>query len=344
MKNSDKYTLYDLISNHRNELMGIATLMVFIDHCWIRIFANIPILCEVEDFLKEYAGTLGVYIFVFLSGFGLPNSYRKSNIKDFYLKRFKRVYLTYFIAIVLYSIVYKSGIMDFVNQVTLLSIFNCNYYPYLWYVPAIMILYLIFPLIYEMYSRTSNKNIFYILSIIICVLLEILLNGYSYEPTLRLIRIIPIFIVGIISNEIFKDMKFSMLPNVFVLLASLVLFYKIENIISTFKINILSCQIQSSLFAVSFSLIYSFIATKICDVKLFKSVTKVLALVGSVSLEVYCLQTTIEKLFVERIEVLFGAPLTNIILFVIVLAVSYFLKKIIDYLWNSINIKEVNIT
>lgn len=342
MSENSKNSLYDLISDHRTELMGIATIMVLFDHCWIEIFTEIPILYEIEFFLKEYAGTLGVYVFVFLSGFGLPNSYKKSSIIHFYLKRIKRVYPVYLIAILLFVHLYGSGLANLVNQASLLTIFNVNYYPYLWYVPAIMILYLVFPLIYEMYCKEKNKNVFNISFIFICTCLEIFFNYYSYEPTLRLIRIIPIFIIGIISNDIFKKIEFNMLLSFSTLLASLLLFYRIESIISIFHINILSCQIQSSIFAISFSSVYSYVMLKLSNYKCGRLVSNILKGIGSISLEVYCLQNIIDTLYTEKLINVFGAPLTNILFLIIVLFVSFVVKIVIDYLWKSIvRIKEI---
>lgn len=77
------------IAENRQTLMGYAILMVIIYHygCWVyNLFGEFNI------------GFVGVDIFMFVSGWGLVYSYNKSkNIKEFYIKRSKRILPIFFI-------------------------------------------------------------------------------------------------------------------------------------------------------------------------------------------------------------------------------------------------------
>lgn len=73
------------ISECRVLLMALAITLVVIYHykCWIN---GLPWYIGV---IIKY-GYIGVDIFFFLSGFGLTYSYKKNNLKTFYINRLKK--------------------------------------------------------------------------------------------------------------------------------------------------------------------------------------------------------------------------------------------------------------
>ena len=131
-----------LLSKYRTELMGFAIICVYLFH-----------MSDLKDMniIFRY-GYMGVDIFILLSGIGLVYSWEKnSNIKNFYIKRFSRIFPAYFIVAVIY-LVYKAifetkeGIKGSIYLLT-----GLNFWKYgdriFWYIPSIMALYIIFPLI-----------------------------------------------------------------------------------------------------------------------------------------------------------------------------------------------------
>lgn len=336
-------SLYDLISKHRKELMGIAALFVLFDHCWIRVFSDVPGLFEIEYFMKEYLGTFGVFVFIFLSGFGLPNSYKKNSLKNFYIKRFVRIYITYFAAIIFYVLINKDSITDFLQQITMLTLFNNNYYPYLWFIPALFVLYLFFPLYYEFYNKTNNKVTFSIIFILIWCIFAFLFKNIDYEPLVRLIRIIPIFVFGILSNDMLKKTKINITLCMFLIFVSVFLFDTIENLLLSFSLTTYYYVFECSIFAVSFCSLYSYIIEKLKDIKPVEIIAKVFKHIGNISLELYCFQVIVELLIIELLSSILGPVLTNITFLCVNIIISLFVKFCVDNIIKLFNnCKEAN--
>lgn len=108
MKNG-KNSIYSLISKYRYVLMGIAALWILFYHEWQLITPDIDSIRRIECYIKGI-GYVGVDIFLFLSGIGLPNSYKKSkSIGDFYLKRMKRILLPFLFMSIVIAIT-KTGV------------------------------------------------------------------------------------------------------------------------------------------------------------------------------------------------------------------------------------------
>lgn len=81
---------FELLSKYRTVIMGFAALWILYFHSYALIFKSIPILGEIEEFIRKI-GFCGVDIFFFLSGIGLTFSIKKYSIKEFYYKRIKRM-------------------------------------------------------------------------------------------------------------------------------------------------------------------------------------------------------------------------------------------------------------
>ena len=109
------------ISDARNQLFGIATLMIVFFHSSIIIPPSFGILA----FIKEM-GNLGVDVFLFLSAVGLYYSFSKSeNIKEFYAKRMLRILPSLFIvSIIWFSMSGTSGLKSYFSNVFLISFFT----------------------------------------------------------------------------------------------------------------------------------------------------------------------------------------------------------------------------
>lgn len=153
--------IFNNISKYRSSLMGIAMLSVFLFHSmgdWM------------PPFIHKIAanGAVGVDVFLFLSAMGLTYSITKNpDVMAFYKRRVWRIMPTYWLIM---SCVYL-----FVFALMVEQIMPENYYPiprngwqivqayttlgywmkdgiyYLWYIPAILLLYLLFPLINKIF-------------------------------------------------------------------------------------------------------------------------------------------------------------------------------------------------
>lgn len=175
-----------LISNYRNHLMALAML-------WIAIFhATMWFPIKAINFIVKTAGYGGLDIFLFLSGFGLYYSYKKnSNYINFIIKRVIRILPSFIPAIIIACAYYGYSITDTLLELTMLRFWIFGDL-LLWFVPAIMVLYLFFP----GYMKLFTKNP---LVVTICfVILSIMFSFLFWEHSLIIFFTrIPIFIIGI---------------------------------------------------------------------------------------------------------------------------------------------------
>lgn len=97
-------------------------------------------------------GYLGVDIFFFLSAYGLCFSFSRHSLKEYYSRRIKKLYPIYLLFLGLFVIFFSSGYAvpwykAMLLQVTgLVSFTNIDIE---WFVPALTLLYLLFPLLYK---------------------------------------------------------------------------------------------------------------------------------------------------------------------------------------------------
>lgn len=131
------------LSKFRSELMGLACLWVMLHHNYF----DWPSSLEAVERFAKY-GNLGVDIFLLLSGVGLYFAWQKEpKLSDFYTRRLVRVLVPY----VLFAIPYWVwrdlwlGQGNFLLDVTQLSL-PLKGVITTWYVPAITVFYLLYPL------------------------------------------------------------------------------------------------------------------------------------------------------------------------------------------------------
>lgn len=203
---------YNIFSKYREVLMGLAIISILIFHytedcSLININFN-----GLVKYYKTYIGSSGVDIFLLLSGLGLYYSYSKNNnLKDFYLKRIKRVIVPYFIiaipVYIWYDLIYLSdGIIAFLKDLFFVTLFTTNNILF-WYIFFIIICYLIFPLIFKFIQRDNSNIATFKISLIIILFLIIIYLVYKYYPGLfnnyniMLLRFIP-FILGILLGKL----------------------------------------------------------------------------------------------------------------------------------------------
>lgn len=122
-------TFFD--KNYTTAAKGIAILMIMVGHC--------SGLWPAGRILTPCGG-IGVAIFLITSGYGLNESYKRSGLSGFWRKRLGRVYLPYFIVVLLFAIIHQWDIKK-----CLLN-FSCINSPY-WFITYIVECYIAFWLI-----------------------------------------------------------------------------------------------------------------------------------------------------------------------------------------------------
>ena len=189
-----------LISKYRTPLMGIAMLLVFFSHL------PIPINNSVLNFFK-WNGHFGVDIFVILSGMGLFFSFRKeSNLSLFYTKRLLRIVPFYLFINLAYLLtpgfVPHYSLFGILATVTTIGYwFDYGYCD--WFIPHLLLMYLLFPLLYNVMKRIDNRlTLFLIIAVWGVISLLPILDSLFYRAAFRWV----IFTLGILLGKIlFED-------------------------------------------------------------------------------------------------------------------------------------------
>lgn len=200
------------IDNYRNNvfgkdnrpyLMGIAISWIFFFHfyCWFK--GNLPWWIY---FFSE--GQTGVDIFLFLSAYGLEASFRKNGWSIFYKNRAKRILPVYFLFLITLFGVFQNKvsvnriISQCIAQLTGYSLlkspdyFSTNF-EFDWFTPALILFYVLFPLISIVLNYLVKKNnIYEILILIILIVFSLYALRSIQLPIKGFFYRFPIFIMG----------------------------------------------------------------------------------------------------------------------------------------------------
>ena len=220
----------ETISKNRTIFMGIAII-------WIMIY-HIPALASLFPqplFFLIKTGYAGVDIFLFLSSYGLYYSLKKDpSITRFYKKRFIRIFPTYFFAIIFFGLCNQLEITEILKSLLLVGFYipTLRWNSFDWYIPALIILYIIFPLIYKHIKGICKYFIFIFITNILLTfyISDFLIKNELNTSIILFLTRIPIFILGAIyahyENDINK--KIPTKTNIFLLIIGIVLLYNIN--------------------------------------------------------------------------------------------------------------------
>lgn len=192
------------IKTNRTSLMGSAIIFILLYHSYSWC---IP---EKNPYLSIFKhGYIGVDIFIFLSGFGLSSSYTKNTLKTFYLNRLKKIFPLYVLSGLLISLISNTKgsilttIWDVFCNISTLSYWKLGGIYWNWYIPAIVLLYLLFPIIY-LFTEKYKYTFYIFTNLIIIIALSFFAIPWQYDC---FVARIPIFILGIIIFLYQNDVK-----------------------------------------------------------------------------------------------------------------------------------------
>lgn len=262
------------ISTYRSELMGWAILWIMMLHF---TFNQIKPL----GFIAQY-GFAGVEIFMFVSGFGLFYSLEKDhNIIHFYRKRIIRIFPTYYL-IGFFDSIFLShdNLFTYLFRFTTIGFWTGGVY-YDWFIPSLVILYVLSPCLKLLIERRK----FYILFIIATGTLGLAYYFIDKENILDRAHFfflyrIPAFIFGMVcaywmKNSIPTKYYFYILA---ISLPFFVFLYPFHHQIYNYKY--FSLLFLLPFFTLAFILIS----------KYAKAVNPIMSQMGKASLEIYLIQ------------------------------------------------------
>ena len=189
--------IYKDISTYRSEIMGWSILWIMMLHF---TFHQIKPL----GFVAQY-GFAGVDMFLFVSGFGIYYSLKKdSSLYSFYKKRLFRIFPTYYLLGIIASIVlFHDNILTYLYRYSTIGFWIDNIY-WEWYIPSLLLLYLLAPFLKKIIDRKMLYTIS-LISIICLVCAYFLINEdiINREHFFTLYRI-PAFIFGMVCAYCFE--------------------------------------------------------------------------------------------------------------------------------------------
>ena len=272
-------------------------------------------------------GNIGVEWFLILSGIGLVFSLSKDyDIKRFYRKRFRRIIPTYlFVAIPFFLIAFPFNLKEFLIRVSGL---NLAFYweRYFWFIPLILLCYLIAPFYFKFITRYKYSVIFPF-----ALALAIFFISFHTPKTQILITRFPIFFLGMhLGKAVYEDKTIfdwkpqwlsMIIPAVGML--CVVLINYTPHIIEVERQVYFLCGIPSMLFML-------WIVKLLVKVK---PIQKLLALMGDISLELFLVHPCIV------LPLCLMIPLPKIIdvgiSYILAIAVAYALHALMSFILNS---------
>lgn len=326
-----KNITWNLLSKYRSELFGISIISIIVFHYFEDINVENP-QGIVKIFTKLYLlliGSLGVEIFVFLSGLGLYYSLKsRFIIREYAIKRIKRTVIPYllygglfwYIIDILIRKNYKSFFMDY----SLLSFWldgNKN----LWFVTFIIVMYIIFPFLFIVSEKpiSNRKNVLIWLCLGYVFVLYIILKLFPifFENTEIALMRVPVFILGIYcGKKCYEKEKISKVDVTFILLGVVL------KVLSVFD-KIGSIPMYGRLTNIIYSFFVMFIVIAFLQFMSNKKLNNCLRTAGKYSYELYLTSVTTRTIMNEIGYETYRYPMYILCIF-IALVLSFLLVKI----------------
>lgn len=344
---------YSLLSEYRAQLMGIAAL-------WI-VFFHMPFTINnvasgiLIGYVKEL-GRCGVDIFLLLSGLGLYFSYKKNpKLSVYYTHRFKRVLPSYISIVTIYcAVLYFKGALSlkgFILNITSLAYIYGKGFYFDWFMAALMIIYLISPLIYKPFfnqSTPTKKYSVIAINIFVWVVFSAILSFHNNVHFLIITTRIPIFLLGILMGywcDIKKKITLRhVVINIIIYIIGLVLYY-LTIFVPYFVTNADRLGLRWYIFTfttIPFCLFFAYIMDLLKKRKHWKF--RFLKFCGSISFELYLWQTVIFSAANRLYGTQFHPYVISIVGTIAVFAISIIWKKLINIIFYSKKLQAKEIT
>ena len=308
---------------NKKTIMFVSALLIVIFHLWVNISKSNSGFFNIELFIRTIC-YIGVDIFFFLTAYSLSKSEIK-NYKKFIISRFIKIYSLYII-FVLIAFFYKNwSITDLVLSITGIQLFMKGGGAFLWFVPAIMIVYILLPL----YNKYCNKK--YLVFIMWLIITIIVSKFTNYKEIFILTNRIPIILIGsyLSRNKALDkiDIKQYIVITIILLVTGILLLYNYNN---------LKCDY---IYDIKYIIALPFTLGLILLLDLIPS-NKLVDLISSSTLEMYMIQ----MLFGYDIanELYFRLPipiLYNILIIIIIISISILLHYIYEKIMDSKKLK-----
>ena len=317
---------------NKKSIMLFASILILIFHLWINIFDRTSNLFELENFIRKIC-YIGVDIFFFLSSYSI-SKHKIENYKKFIFKRFIKVYLLFILFSIIGTIYFSWDLKTFLLTISGIQLFIKGGGSFLWFVPAIMIVYILLPL----FNKIDSKyKIITPSVIIIWLIFTIVISSYTkYNQIFIFTNRIPIILLGCYSSKscIFNNfsLKKYLALMISFLIIGLFLTYRFGNMTSPYIYDIF--YLINIPFALGLIMLINLIPKN-----------KVIDKLGTITLEIYGVQMLFGFKIASKIYSLFkNAIISNFVTILIIIGTSIiinFTMNIILKKYKIYNQKEI---
>lgn len=337
-----------LISKYRNQIMGFAAIWILLFHEWFilsndksTIFSKVAI-----NFINF--GYCGVDIFFFLSGMSLVYAIKKETVLKFYLNRFKRIILPFLLTAIIQMIDNNLTVLEMLKNLFGVNFILKDIYSFLWFGPAIMILYLLFPIYYKLFAKSKSKLAFTLIILEIWFIISVICSSGPREDIFGFTNRIPIFLIGIYLGYLGqnKEIKFSSTEWLLIIttfIIGLVLLFISNYHYYSSIIKQFNCLLPTLFTAIPLSFLIGKFLDLLASIDNIKTlntlINKILLFFGSISLELYCIQERFGEYITNYLYTHFiCSQLTvNIVLMISLSIIAYILMSIFKYFWKLVS-------
>ena len=322
--------------------MGFAALWIYIFHEW-KLGNDSGILSQILVIFKRL-GFCGVDIFFLLSGIGLTYSFsKKQQLLEFYLKRLRRVLPIFWSIGIMIALIDHWSLEQTLSNLLFYNFWTKSMYSFLWFVPAILFLYLIFPWYYKLFQACKNKTVCCLISLEIWLIVSITLQTIIRTDLYGMINRIPIFLIGIYFGYLLQKDGIPIPTGGYMLsIVSLCLGLQLAYLCNfkglTILVPVSNC-LPNFILAISLFFLLSK-AFDLLDTKRHgKSILLfVLSFYGNMSLEFYCIQEWLCKKIEPMLSNYFSTRwLLNIVLFFFCSLIAYLIHITINFIFSAFN-------
>ena len=296
---------------NKKVLQLIAAILILVFHLWINV-TNL----EIENYIRLIS-YVGVDIFFFVSAYAISQRYDDSfDYSSFIKNRFKNIYLKY-LMFLLIALIYKRYHF-FIYKLLGIEIFIKGGGAFLWFLPAIMMVYIIFPLFLKWQNRYKT-----LIVLIVYFLVAFLITNYTnYDAIFILLNRIPAILLAYELSQ--KDIKNNKLLGFIVLITGLLLLYFFG-----YKKR-LDYPIHELYYLCALPLIYG-LTSLTEDIKL----SRYLLPVANATLEIYAVQMIFGFDISKKICQLLQIPLlSNIVTLSLSIIISIIIKSAFDKMFS----------
>lgn len=331
--------------------MGFAALTIVYFHEWQLLFSDVPFLGRLEEIVHRNS-IIGPDLFFLMSGIGLTFAIRKYSLLQFWGKRLKRIAIPTLVAALCMALTWHWTLGDYIKNVTGWNFYVHNMYSFLWFIPAILTLYVLFPLYWRFFSRAKNQLVFTLVALAVWAAISYGGTGVIRPDLYGFVNRIPIFLTGVQlgwmtqQERLPKDQRrgtFDLQKNAplfwivmaVCFVAGCVLSYLTNQKGVSLGVPDSNCRIPDYLLALSLTAFLVKACEWLDETAAGKWVVKFFGFYGLMSLEFYAIQEWLGMLLLPHLTGRLSNWLINPLLFVIITAAGYALWALNHYFWKG---------